>query len=204
MNRCRLKSCRKYGKPESMLKVPIGAFCNIEHAFQWAQENAAKARQKAKAKAKQQAKAHKQNDRQRQLELTQAAVNKLCLLLDKGLPCISCGRPDGGPRKRNASHFKSRGSNSFLRFDLANIHASCVVCNLYQSGNIEGYRSGLAQRHGSAMVDYLDSAPRVKDWTPQELIQLRRGIAAECRRLEKGEPASRDWRQIPQAKEVAI
>jgi len=192
--------CKARFPREEAHKLPVGNFCSYAHVIDYAAANGIQRLQKER---KQQTKKHRQSDRQRQLELTQAAVNKLCLLLDKGQPCISCGRPDGGPRKRNASHFKSRGSNSFLRFELANIHASCVVCNLYQSGNIEGYRSGLAQRHGSAMVDYLDSAPRVKDWTPQELIQLRRGIAEECRRLEKGEPATRDWRQIPQARTEA-
>jgi hypothetical protein len=189
----RCLQCRDYFPQREMHDAPVGYFCTYRHLIDYASKRGVQAIYKER---KQRITAHKQNDRQRQLELTQSAVNKLCLLLDKGLPCISCGRPDGGPRKRNASHFKSRGSNSALRFDLANIHASCVVCNLYQSGNIEGYRSGLAQRHGSAMVDYLDLAPRVKDWTPQELIEMRKEVRADCRRIERGEQPTKQWRQI--------
>jgi hypothetical protein len=67
---------------------------------------------------------------------------------------------------------------------------------LYQSGNIEGYRQGLLERYGSAIVEYLDTAPRVKAWTAPELIQKRSEVAEEIRRLERGEEPSRDWRQI--------
>ena len=76
------------------------------------------------------------------------------------------------------------------------LHASCVPCNLYQSGNVEGYRQGLLERYGSAIVEYLDTSPRVRAWTTSELIQIRSDVAEEIRRLERGEEPSRDWRQI--------
>ena len=195
--RCRLKSCRKYGNAADMLKIPLGYVCNPDCGYRYSQERLHKAAESRRKANKAQARQHKASDRQRQLELTQSVCNKLCLLLDKGKPCISCGRPDGGPKKRNASHFKSRGSNSYLRFDLRNLSASCVVCNLYQSGNIDGYRSGLTERYGSAIVEYLDTAPRVREWSAQELIQMRRDMAEECRRLERGDQPSRDWRKLP-------
>ena len=193
--------CKKRERRETMTTINNAHYCNMDHAIAYGREQGRKMRErKVKAERKQskaEVKAFRENDRQHQLKLTQAAVNKLCLLLDKGKPCISCGRPDGGPGKRNASHFKSRGSNSALRFDLRNIMASCVVCNLHQSGNIEGYRQGLTERHGIDMANYLDSAPRVKDWAPQELIQLRKDVNAEIRRLESGEKPLWDWRAFP-------
>jgi len=134
-----------------------------------------------------------------QLRLTQTAVNRLAKLLDAGKPCISCGRPDEGGRKRNASHLKSRGANSGLRFDLRNIHDACVVCNQYQSGNIQGFREGIVERYGQKMLDYLDSAERLRKWPIEALKTIRQEANAETRRLEKGLPPSKDWRTIPRA-----
>jgi hypothetical protein len=196
-SRTRCLHCREYFPAESVLRLPAGSFCTYQHAIDYGLAKSKKAKEKAQATAQKIYKAQvKQNDMRHQHKLTQSTVNRLCLVLDQGKPCISCGRPDQGGRMRNASHFKSRGSNSYLRYDLRGLHASCVPCNLYQSGNIEGYRSGLIERYGSAIVDYLDTAPRVKAWTAPELIQMRSEVSEEIRRLERGEQPSRDWRQI--------
>jgi hypothetical protein len=205
-SKSRCLHCREYHPSDSVLRLPAGSFCSLQHAVDYGRAKAQKAREKAqKAKEKAQAAEHKAqkvefeaNDIQHQHKLTQSTVNRLCLLLDQGKPCISCGRPDQGGRMRNASHFKSRGANSFLRYDLRGLHASCVPCNLYQSGNIEGYRQGLLERYGSAIVEYLDTAPRVKAWTAPELIQMRSEVSEEIRRLERGESPSRNWRQLLQ------
>jgi len=203
-SKLRCLHCREYFQSDSVLRLPAGSFCSLQHAVDYGRAKAQKAREKAqKAKDKAQAAEHKAqkvefeaNDIQHQHKLTQSTVNRLCLVLDQGKPCISCGRPDQGGRMRNAGHFKSRGANSGLRYDLLNLHGQCVPCNLYQSGNIEGYRSGLLERYGSAIVDYLDTAPRVKAWTAPELIQMRSEVSEEIRRLERGESPSRNWRQI--------
>lgn len=139
---------------------------------------------------------HYENELPRQKELTQIEANKLCKLLDKDKPCIACGRPYAPGKGWHAMHFKSRGANSFLRYSLINLHAGCWKCNHFESGNLPGYRQGLTERHGSSMADYLDSSPRVKDWTCPELIQLRKLYASESRRLIRGETASRDWRGV--------
>lgn len=185
-----------------MLKVPAGTFCDAGHALQWAHENGE--RLKAKRAKEGQKQAHKakrefrDGDIRHQHKLTQTAANKLCLLLDKGKPCVSCGAPDTGkPRSRNASHYRSRGANSAMRYSLINLHASCVPCNLYQSGNVKGYAQGLTERYGSAMVEYLDSAPRVKAWEASELILLRQEVNEEIRLLQTGQQPSRNWRELP-------
>jgi hypothetical protein len=165
----------------------------MDHAIAYGRQNAPKAIQKAH---KAQKAAYRAKDTSALKKAAQAAVNKLCRLLDQGRPCISCGRPDEGGNKRNASHLKSRGANSAIRYSLINIHASCVVCNQWQSGNVEGYRKGLVERYGQAMLDYLDSAPRLKDWTPDELRQIAKEAKAEIKRIESGQGPSRDWRAI--------
>jgi hypothetical protein len=196
-SKSRCLHCREYFSADSVLRLPAGSFCSLQHAVDYGRAKAKNAKEKARSTAHNIQKAKvKLEDIRHQHKLTQSTVNRLCLLLDQGKPCISCGRPDQGGRMRNASHFKSRGANSFLRYDLRGLHASCVPCNLYQSGNIEGYRSGLLERYGSAIVEYLDTSPRVRAWTTSELIQMRSEVAEEIRRLERGESPSRDWRQI--------
>ena len=190
--RCRW--CKTYGSPEDG-KIINGAFyCSIDHAIEYGRAKAPTAIQKAHRAQKA---AYKARDTGALAKAAQAAVNRLCKLLDAGLPCISCGRPDEGGRKRNAGHYKSRGANSALRFDLRNIHQQCVVCNLYQSGNVAGYTEGLRARYGQAMIDYLESAPRLKAWTAEELKQIATEARAEIKRLESGLPPSKDWRSLP-------
>lgn len=196
-SKIRCLHCREYHPADSVLRLPAGSFCSLQHAVDYGRAKAQKAREKAQIKDRQVQKAKvKEGDIRHQHKLTQSTVNRLCLLLDLGKPCISCGRPDQGGRLRNAGHFKSRGANSALRYDLLNLHGQCTHCNLYNSGAVEGYRQGLLERYGSAILDYLDTAPRVRAWTAPELIQMRSEIAEEIRQLERGEPPSRDWRKI--------
>lgn len=192
-SKSRCLHCREYHPADSVLRLPAGSFCSFQHAIHYGRAKAQRAKVKAHKAQKAKVKA---SDIRHQHKLTQSTVNRLCLLLDQGKPCISCGRPDQGGRLRNAGHFKSRGANSGLRYDLRNIHLQCTHCNLYASGNVEGYRQGLLERYGSAIVNYLDTAPRVRAWTAQELIQMRSEVAEEIRRLERGEQPSRDWRKI--------
>jgi hypothetical protein len=176
--------------------TPSGAFCDAGHAFQWAQDNADRMRRKTHRAEKA---AFKAKDTVTLKKSAQAAVNRLCKLLDQGKSCISCGKPDQGGRLRNASHFKSRGANSALRFDLWNLHQSCQQCNQYLSGNLVGYREGLLERYGQWILDYLESAPRLKEWTADELKTIRAEAAAECKRIESGQPPSRNWREWERA-----
>jgi hypothetical protein len=48
------------------------------------------------------------------------------------------------------------------------------------------------------MLDYLDNAPRLKDWAPDELRQIAKEVRAEIKRLESGQGQSRDWRALPE------
>jgi len=189
--------CREYQLKESVLKLPAGSFCNVEHAIAYGRDRSQKVQKRSLANAHKIRKAKvKEDDTRHQHKLTQTIVNRLCLLLDQGLPCISCGRSDQGGRMRNAGHFKSRGSSSGLRYDLRNLHGQCVHCNLYQSGNVEGYRQGLLTRYGSDILEYLDTSPRLRAWTGPELIQMRTEISSEIRSIESGNLPSMDWRKI--------
>jgi len=199
--RCRW--CKQYGETRNGVVINgtlhVGAYyCNAECSLAYAMANIQKGRKLREKAHRAQKAAYLAQDTTKLKNSTQAAVNKLCRLLDQGRPCISCGRPDEGGKKVNAGHYKSRGSNSGLRYSLINLHQQCVVCNLHLSGNVEGYRKGLVNRYGQAMLDYLDNAPRLRDWTADELRQIAKEARAEIKRLESGQGQSRDWRALPE------
>ena len=52
------------------------------------------------------------------------------------------------------------------------MHGGCVRCNLYESGNIRGYRQGLIERIGLARVEELDADHETRRWMKEELREL--------------------------------
>ena len=115
----------------------------------------------------------------------QKAVNLYVKWRDWGKPCVSCGTPHRFDVKRDASHLKSRGSNSALRFHLWNLHMACVRCNMQLSGNIAEYYPRLIERIGSEKVEYLHNAPRVKRFSIDYLIRLKNIFNKKAKRQEK-------------------
>ena len=175
----RCKHCREY--VSEWLSVPAGVFCNLNHAMAW-QENARQAAAQKAYKAKTADRKRKllYNDRKYWLEKAQGSFNAWVRARDKGLPCISCGKPDNGD-VRHASHFKSRGANSFLRYHPMNVNASCVKCNAYNSGALDGYALGIIEKYGIEALKYLNNAPRVRRY---DISYLKR-VDIVCRKLEK-------------------
>lgn len=98
----------------------------------------------------------------------QVAVNRFIFWRDYGKPCIACGRPlNYGVRGGavDASHYRSRGSASHLRYNVFNIHAGCVRCNRELSGNLIPFRINLIEKIGADRVEKLehDNTPRKFD-----------------------------------------
>lgn len=116
------------------------------------------------------------------LDITQRVINKYVLTKWRDMPCICCGKSayDG---VRNASHFKSRGSNSFLRFNLWNIWPCCYSCNVSKGGNIHEFRPALIKLIGYEKVDFLDNAPKSRTYDVEYLERMRRIFAKKTRRL---------------------
>ena len=81
----------------------------------------------------------------------QEGVNLYNRARDKGRPCISCDKPDVGVR--NASHYRSAGACSSLRFNTFNNHASCYSCNCSLSGNLLAWED--ADGGGTVVDDLL-------------------------------------------------
>lgn len=104
----------------------------------------------------------------------QAAVNAYVRLRDHGKPCISCGKPDDGSHQRHASHYRSVGACSQLRFNLRNIHASCAQCNSAKSGNLIEYRIALCNKFGEWLPLWLESKNEPTRYSLEYLKRLKK------------------------------
>lgn len=123
--------------------------------------------------------------RRKLLAEAQAAFNWYIRERDHALPCISCGRPNDGRHQRHAGHYKPVGSNPSLRFDEANCHAQCSVCNNHLSGNLVPYRAELIRRLGQPEVDRLEGPQTPQKPTVDELEAIKRTYNAKARALQK-------------------
>ena len=86
----------------------------------------------------------------------QQAFNEFIRERDKGKPCISCDKMDDGTHQRHASHYRSVGACTSLRFNTFNVHTSCMQCNSILSGNLIEYRLRLKLKLGIKRLDWLE------------------------------------------------
>ncbi|HHQ6628407.1 TPA: recombination protein NinG [Serratia fonticola] len=101
----------------------------------------------------------------------QAAFNRYIRWRDYDKDCVSCGgilQHSGNYMTGSAvdaSHYRSRGAASHLKFNVFNVHSACTRCNRQLSGNAVEYRIRLIKRIGIERVERLeaDSAPRKFD-----------------------------------------
>lgn len=114
---------------------------------------------------------------------TKIAVHKYIRTRDAEAPCISCGTHHAA--QWDAGHFISVGSDSSLRYDFANIHKQCSVCNQHKSGNLLRYRANLIQKIGEAEVLRLEGPQPVHKWTREELAAIEAVAKRLIKELEK-------------------
>ena len=114
----------------------------------------------------------------------QAAVNAYIRARDSGKPCVSCGKPDNGQHQRHASHFRSVGACSSLRFNTWNIHASCMQCNSILSGNLIEYRIRLKGKVGVDRVEWLESQNDITRYSIDYLKRIKKIFTKRAKRLQ--------------------
>ncbi|WP_409072269.1 recombination protein NinG, partial [Klebsiella quasipneumoniae] len=130
----------------------------------------------------------------------QSAFNRYIRIRDEGKPCVSCGSPLIGKSNYltgsaiDASHYRSRGAASHLKFNVFNVHSACTRCNRQLSGNAVEYRIHLIERIGLDRVERLeaDNEPRRFDIPYLQRIKsifTRRARALEKRRARHQEAA---------------
>lgn len=98
----------------------------------------------------------------------QSSFNRYIRTRDEGKPCVSCGKPLIGKTSYltgsaiDASHYRSRGAASHLKFNVFNVHSACTRCNRQLSGNSVEYRIRLIERIGLERIERLeaDNDPR--------------------------------------------
>jgi len=84
-------------------------------------------------------------------------IQKLARMIDSRFDfdtCIDCGKPfneiiDGG-------HFKSKGSNASLKWNLHNIHSQRRHCNGFAGGKQRQFFLGLVIRYGAEYAEMVD------------------------------------------------
>lgn len=128
----------------------------------------------------------------------QAIVNAIVRLRDRELGCVSCDRPATWDGQWHASHFRSVGAASSVRFHMWNIHRACSICNNHKSGNLEGYRPRIVERIGQEKVDWLLSQNQLANYRIPYLTRFKKVMGKRLRRLlqreEKTKPDSANCR----------
>jgi hypothetical protein len=120
--------------------------CTVECSLPFGKEQNAKQIKKEKRE-------FKQSDKSTLMKSAQFYFNKFIRTRDKGDPCISCGHQ--GNRQIHAGHFMPVGANGHIRFDEANCHAQCSICNNHKSGNLSEYEPRLVVKVGQEEVNRL-------------------------------------------------
>lgn len=115
----------------------------------------------------------------------QSAVNRYVRLRDARLGCASCDRPASWNGQWHASHFRSVGAASAVRFHLWNIHKACSICNNHLSGNLAEYEPRLRARIGGDRVDWLRTQNHRADYSREYLERIKRVFTKRANRLEK-------------------
>ena len=114
----------------------------------------------------------------------QAEVNRYVRMRDAHKPCVSCDRPASWDGQWHASHFRSVGAASALRFNLVNIHKACSICNNWKSGNLSDYEPRLRERIGGAKVDWLRTQNQRAEYSIDYLKRLKVVFGKKAKRQE--------------------
>ena len=119
------------------------------------------------------------------LKDAQVVINRYVRLRDANLGCVSCDKPPSWSGQWHASHFRSVGSASSVRFNLWNIHKSCSVCNNWKSGNLSEYEPRLRARIGDERVDALIASNERSSYSVEYLKRLKAVFMKKAARIER-------------------
>ena len=205
----RCASCGEYFKPSERQGKNVSVFCSRECVLDKA--NSTKPRSAMSAEIMSVRKRRKSRfiksvmspqayplPLKTERKLTENAARMLCHQLDLGKPCISCGKAQSPGEAFHAGHYRSVGSHPEMACDMTNIHLQCAECNTAKSGNIEGYREGLAERYGTKYAEWIDLVEPPNGVLKSDWYRSTRKLMVEdIKRLKKGEPAEIDWREGP-------
>ncbi|EJD7029797.1 recombination protein NinG [Enterobacter cloacae subsp. cloacae] len=198
--KCAHKACRQWFHPVRDGQV----VCSFECASAIGKEQTEKAREAAKQKAAQRQRTEEKAGRQRRKakresfktkaqwdKEAQSAFNRYIRIRDEGKECVSCGNPLIGKSNYltgsaiDASHYRSRGAASHLKFNVFNVHSACTRCNRQLSGNAVEYRIRLIERIGQERVERLESDNDPRRFDIPYLQRIKSIFTRKARALEK-------------------
>jgi len=168
------RGCKKFYPPEEGRTVGPCFYCSIDCQMGFLKSPSGEAAVKKVANRNHAAKKVKLKSKTEWIKEAQMAFNSFIRERDKGKPCISCGKPDNNNHQRHASHYRSVGACTALRFNTKNVYASCATCNTILSGNLLEYRINLVKQYGPELVEWLESQNKVKRFDIDYLIRLKR------------------------------
>ncbi|EIC84015.1 recombination protein NinG [Serratia sp. M24T3] len=121
----------------------------------------------------------------------QAAFNRYIRMRDLNKTCVSCGGVLSGSSNYltgsavDASHYRSRGAASHLKFNVFNVHSACTRCNRQLSGNAVEYRIRLIERIGLQRVESIESDNTPRNFTIEYLQRVKAIFTRRARHYEK-------------------
>lgn len=136
------------------------------------------------ALAEKRAQREKLKTRQEHAKEAQQAFNAWIRWRDRDEPCISCGATKAA--QWDASHYRSVGAAPELRFDEANVHKACSVCNQHKSGNIIEYRLRLIHKIGAEELARLEGPHGPKKYSIEELKEIKAEYKRKVREPRDG------------------
>ena len=179
-------------------------WCCPEHGAIYAIELRAKEKVRAEAKRIKDKHAAEKEGRQRRKakresfktkaqweKEAQSAFNRYIMIRDEGKECVSCGNPLIGKSNYltgsaiDASHYRSRGAASHLKFNTFNVHSACTRCNRQLSGNAVEYRIRLIDRIGLERVERLEADNEPRRFDIPYLQRIKSIFTRRARQLEK-------------------
>jgi len=180
------KKCKHCGEtftPSRSMQQACSIFCAVALVEKLNQKRAAKSDRQDKKAVRE--KLEKLKTRKEWADEAQVVVNKYVRLRDAHLGCVSCDKPASWDGQWHASHFRSRGAASAIRFNLWNIHKSCSICNNWKSGNLGEYEPRLREKIGNEKVDWLRTQNQQADFSIEYLKRLKKVFSQKIKRLEK-------------------
>lgn len=176
------KACRQC-KREFMPARPMQAVCGPICATR--KVKADKAASQAAERAMTRARREAVKTRAKWLAECQAIVNKIVRIRDAHLGCVSCDRGPAWDGQWHASHLRSVGAASAVRFHLWNIHRACSICNNHLSGNIAEYLPRVRARIGDDRVDWLYAQNQIVKHDVAYLARFKAVMGKRLKRMER-------------------
>ncbi len=169
--------CKDPFPKDGGVRTPLNWFCTVKCAIAKAHK-VQKRKMEVKRTKKTKELKEKYKTKSEYAKEAQTAFNSYIRARDAHLPCVSCGTTTG---KWNASHYRSVGACTQLRYNCWNCHKSCTKCNMWQSGNILEYRIRLVKKIGAARVNWLESQNEVTRYSIEYLKRIKKIFAKRAK-----------------------